>query len=590
MLSLIIDSRAGYLSGKRDVSSLLTLPVGMRSVLEYLTQRVSGIANSACLVMPTFEYDTEYEEALQRGCSQKVGVTGPQKLALALRDHDPSDYLVVIDPARWPVNGFDFSRAIRDYGQYRAASHLVSIGANADRAREHVECDALGNVKRVRRLFDRASWPEVATTEIFLSVIPVWSVNEVTFSSLPELRAALSAQGVLSRDLPEAVDLVDLTVERGLLALNERLLQRCTNKPAGNGFRRLDHQVLVGTNCTIQRGARIVGPVVIHDGAVIEEDASIVGPSVLGAGCRVRRRATVAGAVVAPGVVIEPQETVLHCIAFGTKASRSHESGFQAPLVSEALRISGSKHYTDGDLRAAVRSSDRRRRVHLAIKRGVDIILSLIALVLLLPFLIVVAVLIKLDSRGPVLFSHSRERRGGKDFPCLKFRTMVIDADRIQRELTADNEVDGPQFKMDDDPRVTRLGRWLRSSNIDEIPQLINVLWGHMSLVGPRPSPFRENQICIPWRRARLSVSPGITGLWQICRDERSGGDFHQWIYYDLAYVRNLSIWLDLKILIATLVTLGGKWNVPYIWFIPAYNMTESPEADMIRVENAAFA
>ncbi|MCH7747833.1 MAG: sugar transferase [Acidobacteria bacterium] len=378
-------------------------------------------------------------------------------------------------------------------------------------------------------------------------------------------------------------------MERGLLALNEVLLQSCTNKPADNGFRRLDHQVLVAANCTIQRGARIVGPVVIHDGAVIEEDASVVGPSVVGAGCRVRRRATVAGAVVAPGVVIEPQETVLHCVALGMKASGRHESGFQAPLASEALRISGSKHYTDGDLSAAVRSSDRRRRVHLAMKRGIDIILSLIALALLLPFLMVIVVLIKLDSRGPVLFSHSRERRGGKDFPCLKFRTMVIDADRIQRELTAENEVDGPQFKMDDDPRVTRLGRWLRSSNVDEMPQLINVLLGHMSLVGPRPSPFRENQICIPWRRARLSVSPGITGLWQICRDERSGGDFHQWIYYDLAYVRNLSIWLDLKILIATLFTLGGKWNVPYTWFIPAYNMTETSDADMIRVENAAF-
>ena len=589
MLSLIIDSRAGYMSPKRDVPSLLTLPVGTRSVLEYLTERVSGISKSSCLVMPTFEYDTEYEEALQRGCSRKVGVTGPDRLAWALRDHDPSDYLVVIDPARWPVNGFDFSRAIRDYGQYRAASHLISIGANADRAREHIECDSLGNVKRVRRLYDRANWPEVATTEIFLSVIPVWSVNEVAFSSLPELRAALSAQGVLSRDLPEAVDLVDLTVERGLLALNERQLQSCTNKPAGRGFRRLDHQVLVAANCTIERGARIVGPVVIHDGAIIEEGASVVGPSVVGAGCRVRRQATVAGAVVAPGVVVEPQETVLHCVAFGTKAPGNHRSGFQAPLVSEALRISGSNHYTDGDLRAAVRSCDRRRRVHLAIKRGMDITLSVIALTLLLPLLIVVAVLIKLDSRGPVLFSHSRERRGGKDFPCLKFRTMVIDADRIQRELTTENEVDGPQFKMDHDPRVTRLGRWLRSSNIDELPQLINVLLGHMSLVGPRPSPFRENQICIPWRRARLSVSPGITGLWQICRDERSDGDFHQWIYYDLAYVRNLSIWLDLKILIATLITLGGKWNVPYVWFIPTHDPMETSGADMIRVENAAF-
>ena len=112
---------------------------------------------------------------------------------------------------------------------------------------------------------------------------------------------------------------------------------------------------------------------------------------------------------------------------------------------------------------------------------------------------------------------------------------MTADAHRQQRQLYRSNQVDGPQFKLKEDPRVTRVGRLLRVTNLDEIPQLINVLRGQMSLVGPRPSPFRENQICVPWRRARLSVRPGITGLWQVCRDEdRTEGDFHEWIYYDL--------------------------------------------------------
>ena len=100
---------------------------------------------------------------------------------------------------------------------------------------------------------------------------------------------------------------------------------------------------------------------------------------------------------------------------------------------------------------------------------------------------------------------------------------------------------------------------------------MINVLLGDMSLVGPRPSPFRENQICVPWRRARLSVRPGITGLWQICRDaDRTRGDFHEWIYYDLTYVREFSLWLDLKILLATIITLGGRRSVPLAWLIPS--------------------
>jgi lipopolysaccharide/colanic/teichoic acid biosynthesis glycosyltransferase len=146
---------------------------------------------------------------------------------------------------------------------------------------------------------------------------------------------------------------------------------------------------------------------------------------------------------------------------------------------------------------------------------------------------------------------------------------MVPDADRRQRDLFDKNQVDGPQFKLTDDPRVTRVGRWLRASNLDELPQLLNVLVGHMSLVGPRPSPFRENQICVAWRQARLSVRPGITGLWQICRaPDRSQGDFHEWIYYDMAYVRHFSLWLDIKILFATLLTLGGHHRVPLSWMI----------------------
>jgi lipopolysaccharide/colanic/teichoic acid biosynthesis glycosyltransferase len=207
--------------------------------------------------------------------------------------------------------------------------------------------------------------------------------------------------------------------------------------------------------------------------------------------------------------------------------------------------------------------------VNLAVKRAVDVVFSLMALLVLSPLFLIVAVLMKLDSPGPVFFVHRREQKGEKPFGCLKFRTMTVGAHHQQRELLDKNELDGPQFKLTNDPRVTRIGHWLRGTNIDELPQLINVLLGHMSLVGPRPSPFRENQICVPWRRARLSVRPGITGLWQICRSpERDAGDFHEWIYYDILYVRNFSIWLDIKILAATLLTMGGRRSVPVSWLI----------------------
>ncbi len=211
----------------------------------------------------------------------------------------------------------------------------------------------------------------------------------------------------------------------------------------------------------------------------------------------------------------------------------------------------------------------------LGAKRTLDVALSLTGLLVLWPLFAVVAALVKLTSPGPVFFIHRREGMGGDEFGCLKFRTMVDDAHVRQRELYEQNQVDGPQFKIGDDPRVTRLGRWLRHTNIDELPQLLNVLAGQMSLVGPRPSPFRENQICVPWRLARLSVRPGITGLWQICRDERDEGDFHQWIYYDIAYVKHASLWLDLKILFYTFVTVVGGRRVPLSRLLPIRDIPE---------------
>lgn len=197
-----------------------------------------------------------------------------------------------------------------------------------------------------------------------------------------------------------------------------------------------------------------------------------------------------------------------------------------------------------------------------------DVTASALGLLLISPLLLLIAILVKLESKGPVFYRDRREGRGGRVFECLKFRTMTVGADAQQHELMDKNQLDGPQFKLDCDPRVTRLGGLLRRLSVDELPQLFNVLFLQMSLVGPRPSPFRENQMCIPWREARLSVRPGITGLWQVCRHDRSQGDFHQWIHFDLLYVRHRSFLVDLKILAATVVTLAGQWPMPLGWIV----------------------
>lgn len=190
---------------------------------------------------------------------------------------------------------------------------------------------------------------------------------------------------------------------------------------------------------------------------------------------------------------------------------------------------------------------------YLFFKRLVDVVLSLAALLVLSPLMLLAVLMVKSTSRGPVLFRHRRQGLRGREFDCLKFRTMVCNAEELQSRLRAINEVDGPQFKISKDPRLTPIGDWMRRFNIDEIPQFINVLMGQMSLVGPRPSPDDENQYCPGWRRTRLSTRPGITGLWQVLRLRGgAGSDFQEWIYYDIEYCRHRSMWLDLQILLHT--------------------------------------
>lgn len=190
------------------------------------------------------------------------------------------------------------------------------------------------------------------------------------------------------------------------------------------------------------------------------------------------------------------------------------------------------------------------------IKRGFDIVFALVALLFTLPIYPFVMLAIWLEDGRPFFFAHTRESLNAKDFPCLKFRSMRKDAEKMKAELAALNQVDGPQFYIENDPRLTRVGKFIRKVQIDELPQFINVLVGHMSVVGPRPSPYKENQYCPGWREARLSVRPGVTGLWQVKRTRASDSDFQEWIRYDIEYVENMSLWLDLKIIWRTIAQI----------------------------------
>lgn len=186
-----------------------------------------------------------------------------------------------------------------------------------------------------------------------------------------------------------------------------------------------------------------------------------------------------------------------------------------------------------------------------AMKRTFDFILSGLALILLSPFLILIALAVKLTSRGPVFYRSLRPGIGGQPFRCLKFRTMYSDADQRQAELEPLNEATGAIFKIRDDPRVTPVGRFLRRNSIDELPQLTNVMRGQLSLVGPRPLPLRDHARLEEWHRRRYSVLPGITGLWQI--SGRSNLTFDDMVRLDFMYIEKWSVLLDLTIILKTI-------------------------------------
>jgi exopolysaccharide biosynthesis polyprenyl glycosylphosphotransferase len=187
----------------------------------------------------------------------------------------------------------------------------------------------------------------------------------------------------------------------------------------------------------------------------------------------------------------------------------------------------------------------------LVIKRAIDVAGSLVALLLLAPVFLLVALLVKLEDGGPVLFVQERSGLYGRRFPMIKFRSMVVDAEARKAALDARNEMSGPVFKMAADPRVTRIGQLIRKASIDEIPQFWNVLRGEMSLVGPRPPIPGEVARYERWQMRRLSMKPGITCIWQV--SGRNDVDFESWMRLDLEYIDNWSLFLDLKLMLRTL-------------------------------------
>ena len=211
-------------------------------------------------------------------------------------------------------------------------------------------------------------------------------------------------------------------------------------------------------------------------------------------------------------------------------------------------------------LREDERIQPKEGPIYLFFKRAMDIIGSLCGIILLSPLLIIVALAIKIeDPKGSIFFSQQRCGKDNKLFPMYKFRSMVSNAEELLEELMEHNEMDGPVFKIKDDPRITRVGKFIRKTSIDELPQLFNILKGDMSIVGPRPAIPHEVAEYSDYHKQRLLVKPGLTCIWQV--SGRNSIGFDEWMEMDLEYIEKRNLWMDIKLIFKTVGVLFGDEN-----------------------------
>jgi len=414
---------------------------------------------------------------------------------------------------------------------------LVAVNVEPDllEKREKMRLTAQGKVAGFRRLYYDSiepapifhHWPHYLfiKTGIFERLLVDSALPESFSTLLDKCRSnSLKSYGVNIGGI-----VFDLETQEGLLNF------------CGAGISKMRNSKLEFNNSNkISQDSKLIGKVLLGKNVYIGPKTTVIGPTIVGNNVKVEHGAIINSSIVGPEVSVPRNKVVQNRVLKGTPYD------WKQPTIktnNSAIFNSDRKRHTNGSFRRWPRFSYTG-----GLKRITDCIASIIVLILFAPIIPFIALAIKLNSTGPVFFRHKRQGRFGKTFNCLKFRTMKLGADEMQDKLRFVSQVDGPQFKIDDDPRISTVGRFLRETYLDEIPQFINVLLGQMSIVGPRPSPESENTLCPSWRDARLSVRPGITGLWQVCRTRQPMKDFQEWIHYDTEYVRNLSLKLDLWI------------------------------------------
>jgi lipopolysaccharide/colanic/teichoic acid biosynthesis glycosyltransferase len=451
---------------------------------------------------------------------------------------------VVIANARFvtPVNGRLLERLLGD-----TSADVISITASSDLLayQEKIRLTPDNELVGYRRLYADSiapmpmpsDWPPCLFVKREMLRIVLEAGLLSRFGAVVE---TCRAQGLSVCGFAVAGTVFDLESDEGVLALcRVALSQSSHGGPDWRAARGRGAPIDAG-NGNISAQSRLIGPVLLGERVSIEPEAVIVGPSVLCNDSRVLRGAVIDSSIVGTQASVEPKQ-VLRSRVVLTPPHRT-KIRLMAAHAGEPQREQACLPRRD------IFRTWPRLSYAGCFKRMADVVVAAVVLLLFAPVIPLIALAVRITSPGPVFFRDRRQGFHGKPFRCIKFRTMKMGSDKIQDKLRFVSEVDGPQFKMADDPRITAVGHFLRETYLDEIPQFFNVLCGQMSVVGPRPSPESENTLCPSWRDARLSVRPGITGLWQVCRTREPLKDFQEWIHYDTQYVRELSPRLDLWI------------------------------------------
>ncbi len=548
------------------------LPVLSRPIIEYNIDilRKIGIEDITISLSEHYEIPDIFKEKKFSDIKINFHVEDkPRGTAGALKDLEEfiGEHVFIVINSGIFIEKIDINKALELFYKSKSAA-LVGVTKEIEdnNVREGIKIASDSNIKSfhiIHSSMDKRSPWKSSGIYIFDPAI----LKFITYSGYMDIKEQLipalkrESLNVSAYEIEGSYQCID-TVNDYIRIHRDILQNGNTNLYLGDKLE-VSERVWAGKDVEISPKAYLLGPIVIGDNCKIEDSAQIIGPAVIGNRCQISQGVLFRESILYDDVSLSNGVKIEYSLIFnGTDLPT--DLYIKNIIAINGMRI-GDANLIHSDysikgiasLSGIASLAGSKYRIYKIVKRLMDITLSAAGLVLLLPLLLLIALAIKLDSPGPSCYVQKRCGLRGKLFGMIKFRTMRTDAEKLHKELLSEKDTDGPMFKMFNDPRVTKVGKFLRKTSLDEILQLFNILKGDMSLVGPRPLIMEEMKFSPSWRDIRLKVKPGITGLWQVLG--RRENSFHDWIQYDVYYVRKQSLWLDIKILFKTVKVVINK-------------------------------